>query len=239
MFLKRRLSIILILFILLMNITGVSYGNAAEPPSIMIIVPNAPEGLEISIGEDHTYTKAKVIDKLLEKYYIFYSREIDEASDYTLDVKTKDLSYEVEFEKPLHTYQNIYTLNLESKTLIPGKLMSRSITLVSMRIIITLLIEGMVFWLFGFRDRRSWRIFLIINIITQGALNIWINGLFPIQSYLFIGLIALEILILIVEGIVIISGIKEYKKLRKFLFVVSANFLSLVVGGYLLTILPF
>ena len=117
--------------------------------------------------------------------------------------------------------------------------MSRSITLVSMRIIITLLIEGMVFWLFGFRDRRSWRIFLIINIITQGALNIWINGLFPIQSYLFIGLIALEILILIVEGIVIISGIKEYKKLRKFLFVVSANFLSLVAGGYLLTILPF
>jgi hypothetical protein len=59
------------------------------------------------------------------------------------------------------------------------------------------------------------------------------------QTYLFIGLIAIEILILIVEGIAIITGIKEHKKIRKMLFVLSANFLSLVVGGYFLTILPF
>jgi hypothetical protein len=32
---------------------------------------------------------------------------------------------------------------------------------------------------------------------------------------------------------------KEHKKLRRFLFVITANFISLVAGGYILTVLPF
>ncbi|NLL81984.1 MAG: hypothetical protein GX231_06730 [Tissierellia bacterium] len=239
MIIRKPLSVIFILFVLLMNIGNISYGNAAEPPSLMIIVANAPEDLEISIGKDDTYTDAKVIDKVIEKYYYFYYRDTKEISDYILNVKTNNLEYEVSFEKPLYSYQNIYSLNLDSQTLIPGKSMSRSITLVSMRIIITLIIEGIVFWLFAFRQRRSWKIFLIINLITQGALNIWINSLFPIQSYLFIGLIFLELLILIAESIVILLKIKEHRKGRKLLYVISANLLSLVAGGYILTILPF
>lgn len=238
MLLKKCLSVILITIVLLMNIVNVSYGNSTEPPSIMIIVQNAPKDLEISIGKDNSFTKAKEIDKVLEKYYVFYYREIKEASKCTLNVKTDNLTYEIDFKMPLHIYRNIYTLNLGSQTLTPGKSISRSITLVSMRVILTLIIEGGVFYLFGFRDRNSWIIFLIINLITQGALNIWINGLFPIQTYWFIGLIALEILIVIVEGIVILSCIKEHRK-NKLLFVISANFLSLVVGGYILTVLPF
>lgn len=238
MLLKKCLSVILITIVLLMNIVNVSYGNSTEPPSIMIIVQNVPKDLEISIGKDNSFTKAKEIDKVLEKYYVFYYREIKEVSKCTLNVKTDNLTYEIDFKMPLHIYRNIYTLNLGSQTLTPGKSISRSITLVSMRVILTLIIEGGVFYLFGFRDRNSWIIFLIINLITQGALNIWINGLFPIQTYWFIGLIALEILIVIVEGIVILSCIKEHRK-NKLLFVISANFLSLVVGGYILTVLPF
>ena len=236
---KRRFFVIFILLILSLNIANTSYGNAAEPPSIMIIVANAPDDLEISIGKNDSYTDAKVIDKVFEKYYYFYYRDTKESSSYALNIKTNNLEYEVDFEKPIYSYQNIYTLNLDSQTLSPGKSMSRSITLVSMRIVTTLIIEGIVFWLFGFREKRSWKIFLIINLITQGALNIWINGLFPMQSYLFIGLLFLEILILIVESIVVLSSIKEYRKGRKFLFVITSNLLSLVAGGYILTILPF
>jgi hypothetical protein len=54
-----------------MNLANVSYGNSTEPPSIMIIVQNAPNDLEISIGKDNSFTKAKKIDKVLEKYYAF------------------------------------------------------------------------------------------------------------------------------------------------------------------------
>lgn len=238
MLLKRQASMILLL-IFLIGISNISYGNAAEPPSVMIIVPNPPEGLEISIGKDDTYTKSKEIDKVVEKYYIFYSREIEKASNNRINVKIEDLSFEIEIGDLENKYQNIYTLNLESKTLSPGKSLSRSIILVSMRIIITLIIEGVVFFLFGFRNKRSWIIFILINLLTQGVLNTWINGLFPIQSYLLIGLIFLELIILLVEVTVILSSIKEHKKSRRLLFVISANFLSLVAGGYILTVLPF
>lgn len=236
---KRHVSVILLIIILLMNISNISHGNAAEPPSIMIIVPNPPDDLEISIGQGSTYTRAKEVDKVIEKYYIFYSREIERASDATISIKIKDLSFDIALEEPTTRYQNIYTLNMDSRSLSPGKSSSRSIILVSMRLIITLIIEGIVFFLFGFREKRSWIIFILINLITQGALNIWINGLFPIQAYLLIGLIFLEILILIVESIVILSRLKEHKKARRLLFVLSANLLSLVVGGYILTVLPF
>lgn len=238
MLLKRGLSVILITFVMLMSITNVSYGNSTEPPSVMIIVPNAPKDLEISIGKDNLFTKGKEIDKVLEKYYVFYSREVRESSKCTLSVKTDNLTYEINFIKPIYTYQNIYTLNLEAQTLTTGKSIERSITLITLRVILTLLIEGVVFYLFGFKDRKSWITFIIINLITQGALNIWINGLFPIETYMFFGLIALEILIVIVEGIVLLSCIKEHRK-NILLFVISANFLSLVVGGYILTVLPF
>lgn len=235
----KRYSFIILIFILLINISGICYGNAAEPPSILIIVPNAPDDLEIGIGTDNTYVKAKKIDKLVEKHYIFYSREMEKASNNTINVKTNTDSYELDFENPSRIYQNIYTLNLKSKTLLSGKSTLRSITLVSLRIIFTLIIEGIVFYLFGFRDKRSWKIFVLINLLTQGALNIWINGLFPMQSYLFIGLIAREILIVVVESITIVSRVKEHSKIRRFLFVVLANFLSLVLGGYILTVLPY
>lgn len=237
--LKKDSSTFLILLILLMSISSISYGNAAEPPSIMIIVANAPEDLQISIGEGETYAEAKVVDKVLESYYVFYLRETKDMSSHTINVKTDNLSYQVDFQKPVYTYQNIYSLNLQSQSLTPGKSTSRSILLVSMRIIITLIIEGIVFYLFGFRNRHSWRVFLVINLITQGTLNIWINGLFPIQGYIFIGLTFIEVLILLVEGVVISSAVKEHKKSRKWLFVISANLLSLLVGGYILTVLPF
>lgn len=236
---KKHLSLVLLLFIIVINIPNISHGNAAEPPSIMIIVANPPDDLEISIGEGDTYAKAKEVDKVLERYYTFYTREIGNASEYPISIKSNDISYEIVMEDTTTRYQNIYTLNLELGTLSPGKSLSRSVMLVSMRVNTTLLIEGIVFWLLGFREKRSWIVFIIINLITQGALNIWINGLFPIQSYLFIGLIFLEILILIVESTVVLSKVKEHKKSRRFLYVLSANLLSLVVGGYILTVLPF
>lgn len=130
-FKKRLPAVLMIALLFMMNLACISYGNSAEPPSILIIVPDAPYDLEISIGNNDSFTKAKEIDKKIEKYYIFYPRDLKEASEYTLSVKSDDLSYEIVFEKPLRSYQNVYTLNLESRTLTPGKSPSRSIVLIS------------------------------------------------------------------------------------------------------------
>lgn len=215
-----------------------SYANSAEPPSILIIVPNAPDDLEISIGVEDTFTKARKTDKLIETYYTFYYREIKMASEYIFTISTGDINYNISIEEPLKSYNNIYTLDLKSQTLTPGKLLSRSILLVTMRIALTLMIEGIIFWIFGFRKKESWIAFFIINLITQGALNVWINGLTPIMSYLLFSLIFAEIKIIIVEMLLFLNFVKEFSRSKTILYVLVSNILSLIVGGYIITILP-
>jgi hypothetical protein len=108
-----------------------------------------------------------------------------------------------------------------------------------LRILLTLAIEACVFWLFGYRDKRSWIAFLVINLITQASVNIWlISGFDPLGSYLVLMLIFAEILVFIFELIAFLIVIKEHGKLRTAGYVMAANLLSLVAGGYLITVLP-
>lgn len=223
-------------FIFMFSVAG--FGNSAEPPSILIIVPNAPNNLEIGIGANNTYSKANVIDKGNEKYYIFYSREIRVLSSYTLKIKTDESTFSIPIDGPLKAFNNIYTLDLKNKTLTSGKLLSRSILLVTLRMTLTLLIEGIIFYLMGYRHKKSWIAFIVINIITQGALNIWINGFSPVGSYLIISLIFGEMFVFIAEIFAFLLFVQEHRLLRTFLYVLIANFLSLIAGGYIISILP-
>ena len=188
---KKGMLIIILLTFVFVPCGSICYANAAEPPSILIIVSSPPPDLEISIKMGDTYVKADRVDKAIEKYYTFYSRHLRDVSDYVFKITTGDDSYQITIDKPIKSYNNIYTLNLKNGTwtLTPGKLLSRSILLISTRLILTLLIEGIIFWLFGFRNKSHWIAFFIINIITQGVLNIWINGFVPIQSYLIFSLV--------------------------------------------------
>jgi hypothetical protein len=216
--------------------TLVCYANSAEPPSILIIVANAPDDLDISIGPENI--QAHRTDKGLESYFTFYSSDL-KYSDYTVKVTTGDGTFEMTLDTPLASYNNIFTLDLDSRTLSPGKSLSRSISLLALRILSTLLIEAIVFYLFGYRRKESWLIFLIINLITQGVLNIWLNGSFtPLDSYIIFSMIFGEILVLIVEMIAFLIFVKEHHRLRIASYVIIANLLSLVAGGYLITVLP-
>lgn len=234
---KKGMLIIILLILMFVAFGSICYANAAEPPSILIIVSNPPPDLEISIRTGDTYVKANKVDKAMERYYTFYSRHLRNVSDYVFKITTGDDSYQITLEKPIKSYNNIYTLNLKNGTLTPGKLLSRSILLISIRLILTLLIEGIIFWLFGFRNKSHWIAFLIINVITQGILNIWINGFVPIQSYLIFSLVFGEILVFIAEIYAFLFVIKT-RRLRTVLYVVTANLMSLIAGGYMITVLP-
>lgn len=235
---NKRLFIILFIVLMSIVITPVCYGNSAEPPSILIIVPGAPDGLELNIGSGDKYSKARETYKAFENYYTFYSHDLGNTDDYTLKVTTRDSTFEILLDKPLKSYNTIFTLDLKNQTLTPGKSSLRSITLVSLRIILTLLIEAIVFLLFGYRWKRSWIAFLIINLLTQGGLNIWINGFAPLSGYIILTMIFGEILVFIAELIAFLIFIKEHRNLRTALYVLTANLLSLIAGGYIITVLP-
>jgi len=107
-----------------------------------------------------------------------------------------------------------------------------------MRVIFTLLIEGCIFWLFGFRSKKSWMLFLVINLVTQGALNLWLDSFAITQSYLIIALFIGEIPVFIAETAVFSIAAKEHKVLRRIVYTLFANTASLVAGGFLITLLP-
>ncbi|MDD4873831.1 MAG: hypothetical protein PHE15_02500 [Dehalococcoidales bacterium] len=219
--------------------TSVCLANSAEPPSIVIIVPNAPDDLEITIGEENIKA-GRTENKLIETYFTFYSYQL-KATEYTLNFTTGDETFEIKLDTPLEKYNNIFTLDITNRTLTPGTLLSRSIILWSIRIFLTLLIEAAVFYEFGYRQKRSWAVFLGTNLITQTALYIWLSGFaLPLTGsfYLIFDLIIGEFFVFIVEMIAFLILVNEHSRWRTTLYVIIANLLSLIAGGYLIALLP-
>ena len=50
----------------------------------------------------------------------------------------------------------------------------------------TLLIEGALFWLFGFRERRGWLVFLAVNTATQVGLHLAVGSILPQAGWHFL-----------------------------------------------------
>lgn len=92
--------------------------------------------------------------------------------------------------------------------------------------------------LLGFREKKSWISFLQINLFTQSLLNIWINSSSLVSSYIIMKLIFGEFFVYIFEFFAFLFLVKEHSRLKKILYVLIANSISLVFGGYLITILP-
>jgi len=243
---EKIFFLILILFSILIPAMPVNVlANAAEPPSLVIIVVNPLEDLSIKMVSDGKVTEAKVRQSGWERYYVFYRRDMEPDSVYTFSAVTNGESFDFVIDKPLKYYNNIYTLDLSRREITEGKYPFRSAILVSVRVIITLVLEGIVFWLFGFRQKRSWLTFLCVNLVTQGILNIWLNNIVPspVAGYLVISLFIGEFFVFIAEIVMFPILLKEnrnwrFRTLRILLYVLFANIVSLVAGSYIITNLP-
>ncbi|AEE95601.1 hypothetical protein [Mahella australiensis] len=235
---KERVVLIILLSVSCF-IPMVAYANSAEPPTLIVIMKNAPEDVSVSAISAGRITEGEKIERAWETYYVFYNEDIMDDKEITLRVCGNGTSYDQVIEQQYLTgYNNIVTLDFSKRTITEGKLLSRSIVLVTLRVSLTLVIEGIIFFLFGFRDKNSWIAFLIINLLTQGALNIVINSVAPIAGYMILSLLFIEFFVFIAEIIGVLAFIKEYGILRRVSFVVVANLASLVLGGYLITVLP-
>jgi hypothetical protein len=237
---KHSLILVLLLIGMLCLNAFPCSANSAQPPSILIIVPNAPADLVISLGPD--IVKAQRTDRSFESYFTFYTfalKNPENNNKLIIKITSGGESFEIISDSPLKSYNNIFTLDLKNRALTPGKSLSRSAILVSLRLFFTLVLEALVFFLFGYRSKKSWLIFLIINLVTQGLLYIILDSSnSPLNSYVLFPLIGGEILVLVVEIIAFSFLIGEHSRLRTVLYVILANLLSLVLGGYLIMVLP-
>ncbi|MGH4119514.1 hypothetical protein [Clostridium sp.] len=236
---KRVKFIILLFTLIILILPTTALANSAEPPALVILVNNPPKDFSIVLVSNGSQPKARVTRVAWEGYYAFYSRDMQATGDYTFKVTTNVESFECTIEIPLQQYNTVFTLDIPNRELTPGTYPLRRWILISIRLLLTLLLEGIIFWLFHFRQRRSWIIFICINLVTQGALNIWLNSegsLMP--SYLILSLILGEFFVFITEMIAFPIFIREHEKSRILAYVFIANFISLIVGGYIISILP-
>ncbi len=236
---KRHIRLMTILILVLISTFPVIViANSMEPPGTVLIIEGKATSIDawIEKGEDEIHGRR--IQYPLETQYWFDAFDTYyNADDITIVVKVDNEIGEFSLRQ-FTQYHNTYTYNIKSGLLIEGKSEIRSIILVMLRVLLTLIIEGIIFYLFGFRNRKSWMLFIIINLITQISLNIYINNLEVAVSYPLIILIVSELWVFIAEIISFSIIVTENRIGRRIGYAVVANLVSLVLGGLLLTLLP-
>ncbi|MDF2486761.1 MAG: hypothetical protein K0R46_2929 [Herbinix sp.] len=96
----------------------------------------------------------------------------------------------------------------------------------------TLLIEGILLLVFGFSLRKNLVPYLMINLFTQLAFTVTIGALFVKEGILTatIAFFPAEIIIIIIESVLFTLLLKEFSKMRRVAYAISANVLSAALG---------
>lgn len=121
---------------------------------------------------------------------------------------------------------------LQGKEIIPVKSIFLEFNL---RLLLTLTIELIIAFLFGFSLKKYWKILLGVNILTQVILNIGVisanlyGGLF-MAIFIFV---LMEIAITVFETGVYIKKLTDKSRARRISYGIIANALSLAAGFYL------
>jgi len=240
---SRYLPLLLTVFLTVMLCALPVSANSAEPPGLTVLVVSPPDELRVSLafegGERAQLPEQK---KVWESYYTFYyhNEELFGADLSEAELVFSDGGEERICPLPVASfshYNNLVTLDWASGTVTLGQPAWRTPVLVALRVMLTLLIEGCVFWLMGYRKKSSWLVFLGVNLATQTALNLFITG--PnLAGYWFIGFVLGEILIFAAETAVYLVCLKEREKARAAICALLGNALSLWIGGCLIQFLP-
>lgn len=236
---KKPFFYIALIMMLLIMLPTISLANSAQPPSLIILINNPPDNLTITLVYKDGQAQADVRKVAWEKYYVFYSLGIQKDDDLTFKVDTGAESFECTISEPITYYENVFTLDLKTHKITKGEYPFRSVKLIAARLILTLLFEGFIFWLAGYRKKRSWITFITVNLITQGLLYVWLNKVTaPFESYIIVKLVFGEIQVFVLEMIAFPLLIREKKASYSIIYAFISNFISLFVGALLLDILP-
>ena len=254
---KKHLCALCAALLLCLALPVTVSANSVGNPYLTVLVEHPPAGLELTLlveseGSQETHaTEGQTM--LWEGYYRFYSHiwnpwspEGSPQPTALLQVDTGTESFSLPVEPQGFTYDgNLVTLDLANRRLLYGQPWWRPPLLISLRVVLTLALEGAVFWLFGYRTRRSWLVFLLVNLVTQGAVNVAMHCLLPTGTSIFLVFAMffytpMELTVLLVEIAAFAFLLKERSRRRSAACAACANLLSWILGGLLMAaFLPF
>ena len=240
---SRKLSAFILALFLIFALSVPASANSAEPPGMIIIVENAPDDITLTLElqqEPEYGIRIQESRQGWETYFrLYYGMSADTLTGASIRVESSEKSFSCPIPADAgRRYNSLLTLNFKAETLTIGQRWWRQPALTAVRIILTLLVEGLIFFAFGFRARRSWLLFLIANLVTQGWLNYIINSGAFSTGYWILGLYLAEFVIFLAEAILFPLAAKEKKKWISLLYALSANAASLAVGLLLINHLP-
>lgn len=212
--------------------------NSAEPPTLTIVLDDPFRKTTMTLYDEKVPIAANVIDTAWERQFRFFKLDLSQDKTYQLVITTPNKTHTITVPAIKQTYRTTYKFNPKTGTLEEGLPLWRSILLVSLRFTTTVLIEGLVFYLFLFRQKDSWRKFILLNVVTQGALNLWLNSNAYMGGYLIFALVIGEFFVFIVEPLFYATLMHEHSTWRRVLCALTANAASLILGGLLILHLP-
>lgn len=179
-----------------------------------------------------TYFKCSGTQEISFTYYcpseykivIYQNDEFLIATD-VLEMYAFTTYYEIDFSKGISASQNdIQVINTYDYF--------KEILNLVIRVVLTLLIEIGLFFLFKLYTKRNLRIVLIVNLVTQIFLNVMVNIELFYSGFLLalILLFVLEFFILIIESVLYQALFKEKKHWLILIYSILANVLSFVCG---------
>jgi hypothetical protein len=246
---KKRIFVLLVLLSAILSLP--CFANSAEPPGFTIVVSNPADDLEVKLFvEENGEMKECIlttVERGWERYYRFYYHDqilpysFEAANERSWTIIARYNGSETEFFVPtqrLEKYSNILTLDLKKGSLIVGEREWRAPVLIASRIALTILIEGIIFYIFGYREKSNWILFIICNLITQTFLNASFGGVNNDLYYWQLVFYATEIFIFIAETLLYAFAFKEKGTKRAIACALTANAASLVLGALIITYLP-
>ena len=218
-------------------------------PGLSIFVINAPKDLKLSIQFRNTALpeplETQRASRYWETYYNYYYQRLQGRFDEDfigskLIVRSSQYTYELPISRDpeMRVDKRLMTLDLKHGTLVYGEPGWRAPLAVAGRVMLTLLLEGIVFFLFGFRAKSSWLIFFILNLITHSLLSSFLAHPFEAKSDFFMT-VFISFWVVLVEAAIYYFTFKEVELSPKaLLLALVANLVGFFLGGWIMPYFP-
>jgi len=252
---KPLLSLLIILALFAALPVGIWAIGPYQPPTMTVLVLGAPKGAAMRMVIQHEGTEVNVpLEKetrAWETTYRLYRAAVWQFGNWYgngHDFKDAELivispSEEKHIPIPDGLFQErgfneLVTLRYASGKLSYGLPAWRAPLLVGMRVLAALLIEGVIFHLCGYTDKKSWLLFLAINVVIHGALSIFCSGWINVNPSIHAIYFLCMFVSFILETAAFLLLVNEQSSDRAIGYLIKANLASHAVNLLLITFLP-
>jgi len=158
----------------------------------------------------------------------------------TLRITADDETFEININTEVfRDFNSIVTLDIGNRIIISGKVLSRSIFLISFRVVLLIAVAGILFCWFGYRKKSSWIAFAIISLFGELIINIFIDRYRIYPPWFFTGVFFGWTVIFVLRAIAMRITINEYDKSKTFLYSFVSGCVNIFLIWLLITFLPF